>query len=111
MSGKIECQNCCSDQIKARSEFIGVCEECEELVSLRVKKEEKTTGLEKLIEALTILSKYNKDNFPTNCSHDLFYVSVDDISVVTDEDLSRLLDLEFSIHEDDGFESFYFGSC
>jgi hypothetical protein len=60
---------------------------------------------------MKIFSKYNKDEWPTNCSHDVFFVAVDP-SVVTDEEKSRLKDLEFIEDEDsEGFISFHFGSC
>ena len=65
-----------------------------------------------LIEALTILSKYNNKPYPTNCSHDYLYVVDIPEETVSTEDLKKLSELGFEPDEDcDGFSSSKFGSC
>jgi hypothetical protein len=107
---KIRCQSCFSDRVKARSEFIGVCGECGALRSLMYNGVE-MTGLEKLIGFLTVLSKYNKDQYPTDC-HDGYFFVKQDISTISDEDLAKILNFEFIIDEKNGgFGSYHFGNC
>lgn len=62
-----------------------------------------------LIEALTILSNYSNEEYPTWCSHDIFGVAVNSRSV-SEEDKKRLGELGFFEHEG-GFASYKFGSC
>jgi hypothetical protein len=67
-----------------------------------------------LIEALTILAKYMDDTRnPTNCDHDLLYVNFGkDKSVVSEEDMKRLDELNFWWDYNlEGFSSYRFGSC
>jgi hypothetical protein len=67
--------------------------------------------MDDLIEALTILRKYDNRRNPTNCEHDVLWVNVDP-SLVSPEDLARLRELHFDPDANmDGFQSFYFGSC
>ena len=64
-----------------------------------------------LIEALNIFLKYTQAENPTNCSHDVLWVDVDETKV-SKEDKKRLDKLGFFISsEDGGFMSFRFGSC
>lgn len=71
-----------------------------------------------LIEALTILLKYVKEdayaaNYPTNCSHDVMWFNVDP-SLVSDEDKERLEELGLTVGNGDyegGFYSYKYGSC
>ena len=63
-----------------------------------------------LIEALQILAKYGNPVNPTNCSHDELFVNISP-SLVTEQDKERLEELSFSPSDDDGFNSFRFGSC
>jgi hypothetical protein len=65
-----------------------------------------------LIEALTILSKYTDNEYPTNCSHDWLGVCHIEEGAVSAEDAARLEQLGFLW--DDEYEcwgSFRFGSC
>lgn len=64
-----------------------------------------------LIEALTILCKYDNPQFPTHCEHDVLLVNVDP-SRVTSEDLRRLDQLGF-VADDRSmcFRSHRYGSC
>ncbi len=67
--------------------------------------------MDDLIEALTILRKYDNRKFPTNCDHDVLWVNVDP-SLVSDEDKERLDHLGFFVDNGaDGFMSYRFGSC
>ena len=67
--------------------------------------------MEDLLEAIKIFVKYSKDKYPTNCTHDILYVAVEE-NLVSDEDLKRLEELGFYINvEFGGFESTRFGSC
>lgn len=67
--------------------------------------------MDRLIEALQIMSKYAKPDYPTNCEHDELYVDVN-AALVSKEDLKRLDELGFfPSSEDEGFTSFEFGSC
>lgn len=66
-----------------------------------------------LIEALTILSKYANPAYPTHCEHDVLTVMVDP-ALVSEEDLKRLEELDFtpgSEYSDEVFTSFRFGSA
>lgn len=65
--------------------------------------------MDNLIEALTILRKYDNPRYPTNCNHDELWVNVD-ANLVSDDDKKRLDELGF--FEDEGaFMSYEFGSC
>jgi hypothetical protein len=67
--------------------------------------------MDDLIEALTILRKYDNRRNPTNCEHDVLWVNVDP-ALVSPEDLTRLRELHFDPDANsEGFMSFYFGSC
>jgi hypothetical protein len=76
--------------------------------------EARKSGLQDLIEALTILKKYGDARAPTHCEHDVFRVSgicVAEDAVAAD-DAKRLNELGF--HWDDDFLCWYsyrFGSC
>ena len=66
-----------------------------------------------LIAALTILGKYMEETYsPTNCEHDILYVSGVDPNNVSPEDLLRLEELGFDPDDETGvgFYSFRFGS-
>lgn len=65
--------------------------------------------MDRLIEALQILRKYDNPEYPTNCNHDELWVNVNP-DLVSDKDKKRLEELSFS-PEEDGFQSFEFGSC
>lgn len=63
-----------------------------------------------LIEALTILRKYDNPAFPTHCEHDALYICVNPYEVST-EDIERLEELH--VHADRGeycFYSYWYGS-
>ena len=64
-----------------------------------------------LIEALTILMKYQKPTrCPTHCEHDIMMVKVDE--EVSQEDKDRLDNLSFNYNEDhDCYTSYRFGSA
>lgn len=67
-----------------------------------------------LIESLTILEKYAKeDRFPTACEHNQFYVNSGiELDKVSKEDLNRLYELDwFWCDESECFSSYRFGSC
>lgn len=66
--------------------------------------------MDDLIEALTILRKYENSNRPTACDHDVMYVCMDNPDAVSKEDKKRLKQLGFDKTKY-GFESFRFGSC
>lgn len=67
--------------------------------------------MKKLIEALTILSKYTDTEWPTHCEHDVLTVDVDP-KIVSEEDKAKLYELSFFPTEDeDGFMSYKYGSC
>jgi hypothetical protein len=67
--------------------------------------------MDNLIEALTILRKYENPACPTHCSHGKLWVNVSPAEV-TPEDLARLKELAFHVDsEAEGFYSFFFGSC
>lgn len=67
--------------------------------------------MDDLIEALTILRKYENPSSPTWCEHDTMHFCVDD-SLVSKEDIARLDEL--GLHQDEtdgGFYSFKFGNA
>lgn len=73
----------------------------------------KESGIDVLIEALTILKKYGDGYAPTNCQHDVLSVccgiTEEDVSP---EDKARLTELGFFwSSEYDSWCSFRFGSC
>jgi hypothetical protein len=65
-----------------------------------------------LIEALTILLKYDNPHEPTHCEHDALHVHINPAHV-SEEDKARLAELSFrpDAANDGGFYSFRFGSC
>lgn len=68
-----------------------------------------------LIEALTILLKYDNPAYPTHCEHDVLTVMIDP-AVVSDEDKARLEELGFHPGAEDDwasecFQSYRFGSA
>ncbi len=65
--------------------------------------------MDDLIKALQIFRKYGNSRYPTNCSHDVLYVDIDQ-SLVSPSDIVELEQLGFRI-DDCGFSSFRFGSC
>ncbi len=69
--------------------------------------------MDDLIEALTILRKYNNATYPTCCEHDVLYVPTVNYDEVTVEDKVRLEELGFIYNSegDQGFMSSRFGSC
>ena len=70
-----------------------------------------STGLDGLIEALTIFRKYGNPSFPTHCEHDVLYVNIS-YSTVHIDDINRLNDLGFTKNEVDiGFKSYRYGSA
>ncbi len=69
--------------------------------------------MDDLIEALIIFRKYGNPENPTNCGHDVLWVSIDP-ALVTPEDAQRLEALGFftpSSGDEAGFMSLRFGSC
>lgn len=78
-------------------------------------EQHKASGLDCLIMALAILSKYDskRAHAPTNCEHDVFRVHVEDGDKVTPEDAEALEDLGFHWDGDDlgCWYSYRFGSC
>lgn len=70
--------------------------------------------MDDLIEALTIIRKYENNQFPTSCDHDVLYVALDtEEHPVSKEDLKRLNELGFFPDDENGggFMSYTFGSC
>lgn len=65
--------------------------------------------MDDLIEALTILRKYDNPKYPTHCEHDELFVCVDP-GLVSDQDIQRLDNLGFFTSEE-VFKSYKFGSC
>lgn len=65
-----------------------------------------------LIEALTILRKYDNPAYPTHCEHDTLYVLIDPAKV-SDEDKARLDELGFTTDDEfvDCFKSYKYGSA
>ena len=75
---------------------------------------EQISGLDHLIEALTILKKYDtkKNHNPTFCAHDIFLVFAVDTKVLSVEDEERLEKLGFFWNEEsECWGSYRFGSC
>ena len=66
--------------------------------------------MEQLIEALQIFLKYDNPAYPTHCEHDVMYVCVDP-AVVSEEDKDKLNKLGFFPDDDEGFQSYKFGSA
>lgn len=70
-----------------------------------------------LIEALQILAKYDPNDYPTHCEHDVLCVFVADPMAVSDVDIVRLDQLGFDRGEPDAsggevcFYSYRFGSA
>lgn len=65
-----------------------------------------------LIEALTLLQKYQKDTHnPTHCEHDQLTVVGIDNAAMTAEDKLRLKDLGFWPDDEGCYSSFRFGSA
>lgn len=69
--------------------------------------------MKNLLEAITILSKYCDDEFPTCCEHDVLYFPTVDYDAVSDTDKARLKKLGFTQNTDggEGFMSYRYGSC
>lgn len=65
--------------------------------------------MDKLIEALQILLKYDNPAYPTHCEHDELTVCVDP-SLVSEEDRAKLDKLGF-FEGDDCFKSYRYGSA
>ena len=69
--------------------------------------------MEDLIKALLIFNNYITDEhirmFPTNCEHDMLFVSVPP-GEVSDEDKKALVELGFVPYEHFAFVSYKFGS-
>ena len=61
--------------------------------------------MEKLIEALTILSSYMRDDyhkdFPTHCEHDVLYVCGVKLSQMDADTVRKLIELGFTPGSDD----------
>lgn len=67
--------------------------------------------MDDLIEALTIMRRYDNPGIPTNCTHDMLWVAVSP-RLVSQQDLARLAELHFHPDEEGiGFYSGFFGSC
>lgn len=67
--------------------------------------------MDDLIEALTILRRYESPEYPTYCVKDTLYVCVSPAGVSV-EDISRLCEIGFyPDNEDDCFYSYRFGSA
>lgn len=77
-------------------------------------EEDELSGIECLIEALSILSFYDdeREQHPTNCDHDIFRVFVSRGDEVSPEDVERLSKLGFRWDGDDlrCWYSYRFGS-
>jgi hypothetical protein len=65
--------------------------------------------MDKLIEALQILLKYDNPDYPTHCEHDELTVCVDP-GLVSEEDIAKLDELGFFV-DDDCFRSYRYGSA
>jgi hypothetical protein len=67
--------------------------------------------MEKLIEALQILLKYDNPDYPTHCEHDVLYINVDN-DKVSNDDKARLEALGVIEDDENGkFMSFRYGAC
>jgi len=72
------------------------------------------SGLENLIEALTIFVKYDTERpfAPTHCEHDRIWVHAAKQKDIPQEDADRLEELGFFWDDNIGcWSSFKFGSC
>lgn len=67
-------------------------------------------GFDALIEAFTILRRYDNPTRPTHCEHDELWVLVDPDQVAV-EDRVRLHNLGFVADDDNTFKSYRFGSA
>lgn len=68
--------------------------------------------MDDLIKALQIFRKYGNPDYPTHCEHDQLTICGIDPDNVSDEDVSDLANLGFSIDEEEGyFYSFHYGSA
>jgi hypothetical protein len=65
--------------------------------------------MDKLIEALQILRKYDNPEYPTHCEHDELYIHVSP-EKVSSEDIKKLDELGI-LSGEDCFYSFKFGSA
>jgi hypothetical protein len=65
--------------------------------------------MDKLIEALQILLKYDNPAYPTHCEHDELTICIDP-SLVSEEDIAKLDELGVFV-DDDCFKSFRYGSA
>ena len=67
--------------------------------------------MEELIKALTILSKYMKDdyhrNFPTHCEHDVLYVCGVDLKKMDASIVSELVELGFNPGSDNDTDYYW----
>lgn len=59
--------------------------------------------MEKLIEALQIFKKYQNNDFPTMCDHDILYIAGITKEEVSKEDQERLYFLNFEWEEEGGY--------
>ena len=59
--------------------------------------------MEKLIEALQIFKKYQNNDFPTMCEHDILYIARITKEEVSKEDQERLYFLNFEWEEEGGY--------
>lgn len=69
--------------------------------------------MEKLIEALQIFLKYDNQQFPTHCEHDVLWICGNyDVDTMDSKDVEKLSELGFFwSEEDEAFKSFHFGSA
>ena len=67
--------------------------------------------MKKLIEALQIFAKYQDNEWPTHCEHDILYVVGITDEEVSEEDKTRLDELGFSYCDEDGWISSKYGSA
>ena len=69
--------------------------------------------MDELIEALQIFAKYDSQQWPTHCEHDILYIVGDyHPDKMNVEDVQRLEEIGFDWDEDDeGFFSFKYGSA
>jgi len=70
--------------------------------------------MEDLIKALQIFLKYGNPAYPTHCEHDVMTICGINPDDVSDEDITELDKLGFSVNDDYGFktfQSFKFGSA
>ena len=68
--------------------------------------------MKKLIEALQIFAKYQDNEWPTHCEHDVLYIIGITEEEVSDEDKEKLDELGFHFSESkDCWLSFKYGSA